>query len=182
MSIQYPETHGTTILGIVHNGAAAIAGDGQVTFGNTIMKHNSCKIRRLHNDQVLAGFAGAAADAFTLFERFEEKLQQYNGNLTKSAVEMAKEWRMDKFLRRLEAMLAVIDKTTALIISGTGDVVEPDEKIVAIGSGGMYALAAARALRENTDLDAEEIVRKSMKIAASICIYTNENISIEVLK
>jgi len=138
--------HSTTILGVLHQGKAAIAGDGQVTFNNTILKHGSVKIRRLYNGKIIAGFAGASADAFALFERFEEKLQQYNGNLTRAAVEMAKEWRMDKFLRRLEAMLAVLDKNTALIISGTGDVVEPDDKIVAIGSGGSYALAAARAL------------------------------------
>ncbi|MEJ2635885.1 MAG: ATP-dependent protease subunit HslV [Calditrichia bacterium] len=174
--------HSTTILGLLHKGQAAIAGDGQVTFGNTIMKHSSRKIRRLYNDQILAGFAGAAADAFTLFERFEEKLQQYNGNLTRSAVELAKDWRTDRFLRRLEAMLAVVDKNTSLIISGTGDVVEPDDKIVAIGSGGPYALAAARALIRNTDMSAREVVENSMKIASDICIYTNSNISIEILE
>lgn len=172
----------TTILGIVKDGQAAIAGDGQVTFGNTIMKRTSKKIRRLYNDKILAGFAGASADAFTLFERFEEKLQQYNGNLTRSAVEMAKEWRTDKFLRRLEAMLAVVDQNTALIISGTGDVVEPDDRIVAIGSGGPYALAAARALTQKTALTAEEIVTTAMNIAADICIYTNHHISVELLK
>jgi ATP-dependent HslUV protease subunit HslV len=171
----------TTILGIVHKNQAAIAGDGQVTFGNTIMKHSSTKIRTLYDERILAGFAGAAADAFTLFERFEEKLKQYNGNLAKAAVEMAKDWRTDKFLRRLEAMLAVVDRQNALIISGNGDVVEPDDKIVAIGSGGPYALSAARALRENTDLPAEEIVKKSMKIAADICIYTNDNINVAKL-
>jgi ATP-dependent HslUV protease subunit HslV len=171
----------TTILGILHNNKAALAGDGQVTFNNTVLKHGSVKIRRLYNDQVLAGFAGASADAFTLFERFEEKLQQYNGNLTRAAVEMAKEWRMDKFLRRLEAMLAIIDKTSALIISGNGDVVEPDDKIVAIGSGGSFALAAARALVQNTELSAKEIVEKAMKIASEICIYTNENITLETI-
>ncbi len=176
------EIHATTILGIIRNGKAAIAGDGQVTFGNTIMKQHSRKIRRLYNDKILAGFAGAAGDAFALFERFEEKLQQYNGNLTRSAVEMAKDWRTDRYLRRLEALLAVIDQNTALIISGTGDVVEPDDKIVAIGSGGPYALAAARALTATTDLPVEEIVRKSMEIAADICIYTNQNITIEILE
>src|SRR4030042_6583488 len=160
--------HHTTILGLVHKDQAAIAGDGQVTFNNTVMKHGSIKIRRLYNGKVLAGFAGASADAFTLFERFEEKLQQYNGNLTRAAVEMAKEWRMDKYLRRLEAMLAVIAKTTALIISGTGDVVEPDDKIVAIGSGGTYALAAARALVHNTEMKASEIVKTAMLIASEI--------------
>jgi ATP-dependent HslUV protease subunit HslV len=174
--------HHTTILGLVHKGQAAIAGDGQVTFNNTVMKHGSIKIRRLYNGKVLAGFAGASADAFTLFERFEEKLQQYNGNLTRAAVEMAKEWRTDKFLRRLEAMLAVIDKSTALILSGTGDVVEPDDKIVAIGSGGPYALAAARALVNNTDLNATQIVKSAMLIASEICIYTNNQISMEIIE
>jgi ATP-dependent HslUV protease subunit HslV len=169
----------TTILGIIHGGATAIAGDGQVTLNNTILKHSSVKIRRLYDGRVVAGFAGASADAFTLFERFEEKLQQYHGNLTRAAVEMAKEWRMDKFLRRLEAMLVVLDKKTALIISGNGDVVEPDDKIVAIGSGGSFAQAAARALMENTDLPAKEIVMKAMKIASQICIYTNEHITME---
>ena len=182
MTWKYPEIHGTTILGILRNGETAIAGDGQVTFGNTVMKQKSRKIRRLYNDKILAGFAGAAADAFTLFERFEEKLQQFNGNLTKSAVEMAKDWRTDKFLRRLEAMLAVADKSTALIISGTGDVVEPDDKIIAIGSGGPYAMAAARALCENTEMNAEQIVKMAMKIASDICIYTNANICVETLK
>jgi ATP-dependent HslUV protease subunit HslV len=172
----------TTILGLVHNGEAAIAGDGQVTLNNTVLKHGSIKIRRLYDGAVLAGFAGASADAFALFERFEEKLQQYNGNLTRAAVEMAKDWRMDKFLRRLEAMLAVIDKKTALIISGTGDVVEPDDKIVAIGSGGTYALAAARALKNHTDMTAMEIVTTAMKIAADICIYTNDKINIETIE
>ncbi len=182
MGTEELKIHSTTILGMVHNGQAAIAGDGQVTFGNTIMKHSSRKIRRLYNDKILAGFAGAAADAFTLFERFEEKLKQYNGNLTRAAVEMAKEWRTDKFLRRLEAMLAVVDSQTALIISGTGDLVEPDDKIVAIGSGGPFALSAARALKHHTSLTTEEIVKEAMNIAADICIYTNHHISVEVLK
>ncbi len=174
--------HSTTILGLVHNGKAAIAGDGQVTFNTTVMKHGSVKIRRLYNGQVLSGFAGASADAFALFERFEEKLQQYNGNLTRAAVEMAKEWRMDKYLRRLEAMLAVIDKNVALIISGTGDVVEPDDKIVAIGSGGTFALAAARALIQHTSLTAPEIVTSAMQIAAGLCIYTNDKITMEIIE
>ncbi len=174
--------HSTTILGVLHQGKAAIAGDGQVTFNNTVMKHGSVKIRRLYNGKIIAGFAGASADAFALFERFEEKLQQYNGNLTRAAVEMAKEWRMDKFLRRLEAMLAVLDKTTALIVSGTGDVVEPDDKIVAIGSGGSYALAAARALIQHTEMSAREITETAMKIAADICIYTNDKITIETIE
>ncbi len=172
----------TTILGLVHKGKAAIAGDGQVTLNNTVLKHGSIKIRRLYDGKILAGFAGASADAFALFEKFEEKLHQYNGNLTRAAVEMTKEWRMDKFLRRLEAMMAVIDGKTALILSGTGDVVEPDDKIVAIGSGGAYALAAARALVQHTELDAREIVKTAMNIAADICIYTNNNITIETIE
>ncbi|GAB4337746.1 MAG: ATP-dependent protease subunit HslV [Calditrichia bacterium] len=181
MSFRYPDIHSTTIIGIVQDGDAAIGGDGQVTFGNTVMKHSSRKIRRLYDGKILAGFAGAAADAFTLFERFEEKLQNYNGNLTRSAVEMAKDWRTDRYLRKLEAMLAVVDKQTALIISGTGDVVEPDDKIVAIGSGGPYALAAARALMRHRKLSSEEIIRSSLEIASEICIYTNSNIAIETL-
>ncbi|MCK4892459.1 MAG: ATP-dependent protease subunit HslV [Calditrichia bacterium] len=172
----------TTILGILHKGQAAIAGDGQVTLNNTVLKQGSIKIRRLYDGKVIAGFAGASADAFALFERFEEKLQQYNGNLTRAAVEMAKEWRMDKYLRRLEAMLAVLDKDNALIISGTGDVVEPDDKIVTIGSGGSYALAAARALVQHTEMNAKEIAQTAMKIAAGICIYTNENITMETIE
>ena len=174
--------HSTTIIGLLHKGVAAIAGDGQVTLNNTVMKQGSVKIRRLYNGLVLSGFAGASADAFALFERFEEKLQKYNGNLTRAAVEMTKEWRMDKYLRNLEAMLAVLDNSTALIISGTGDVVEPDDKIVAIGSGGAYALAAARALVKYTDLSATDIVRSAMEIAAGICIYTNDQITMETLE
>ena len=179
---RYPQIHGTTILGILHNKRAALGGDGQVTFGNTVMKQNSKKVRRLYNDKILAGFAGAAADAFTLFEKFEEKLERYGGNITKSAVELAKEWRTDRYLRRLEAMLAVMDTKNALIISGTGDIVEPDDQILAIGSGGSYALAAARALKSTADFSAEEIVVKSMEIAANICIYTNNNINVETLE
>lgn len=182
MSKKYPDIYGTTIIGLIYNGMAALGGDGQVTFGNTIMKQNSRKIRRLYNDNILAGFAGASADAFTLFERFEEKLERFNGNVTKSAVELAKDWRTDRYLRRLEAMLAVMDKKTALIISGTGDVVEPDDQILAIGSGGSYALAAARALKTSADLPADEIVKKSLEIAADICIYTNKNIILESIK
>lgn len=172
----------TTILGVLHNNQAALAGDGQVTLNNTIIKHGSLKIRRLFDGKVLAGFAGASADAFALFERFEEKLHQYNGNLTRAAVEMAKEWRMDKFLRRLEAMLAVVDNKTALIVSGNGDVVEPDDKIVAIGSGGSFALAAARALMQHSEMNAREIVETAMNIAADICIYTNHKITIETIE
>ena len=171
----------TTIIGVRHNGGVAMAGDGQVTFGQTVMKNSARKIRKMHNDSVLAGFAGAAADALTLFEKFEEKLVQYNGNLPRSAVELAKEWRTDKFLRRLEAQLAVIDKTNSFLISGTGDIIEPDDNILSLGSGGAYALAAARALIKHTKLDAAQIAEESMKIASSICIYTNDNIIVDIL-
>lgn len=181
MSEQFPKFHGTTILGVIKDGEVAIGGDGQVTFGNTVMKHKSNKIRLLYNGQVLAGFAGAAADALTLFEIFEEKLKNANGNLTKAAVELAKEWRKDRFLRRLEAMIAVANREKGFIISGTGDVLEPDDQILAIGSGGPYALAAARALKSNSNLPAREIVDQSLKIAADICIYTNDKINIESL-
>ncbi|MCB0295139.1 MAG: ATP-dependent protease subunit HslV [Calditrichaeota bacterium] len=169
------------MLGVIKGGRVALGGDGQVTFGNTVIKHQGNKVRKLYRDQVLAGFAGAAADAFTLFERFEEKLEQYNGNLTKAAVELAKDWRTDRFLRRLEAMLAVANREHALIISGTGDVLQPDDQILAIGSGGPYALAAARALTAESDLSAEAVVRKSLEIAADICIYTNRHITVETL-
>ncbi len=173
--------YATTILGIRHKGKAALAGDGQVTLGNTVMKHSAVKIRRLYNDTILAGFAGAAADAFTLFERFEEKLERYSGNLARSAVELAKDWRSDKYLRRLEALLVVLDKKNTFIISGTGDIIEPDDDIAAVGSGGSYALAAARSLVKYSDLDAESIAREALKIAAGICIYTNTNINVDVL-
>jgi ATP-dependent HslUV protease subunit HslV len=169
----------TTILGIVGNGRAAMGGDGQVTFDDTIMKQGSTKVRKLHEGTVLAGFAGAAADAFTLFERFEEKLETYKGNLQKAAVELAKDWRTDRFLRRLEALLACVDSERAFIVSGTGDIIEPDDGIVAIGSGGAYALAAARALQSvEPDMDVSRIVERSLHIAAGICVYTNENISL----
>ncbi len=171
----------TTIVGVRHKNQVAIGGDGQVTLGQTIMKHNSNKIRKLYNDDILAGFAGAAADAFTLFEKFEEKLERYSGNLPKVAVELAKEWRTDKYLRRLEALLAVMDKESTFLISGTGDVIEPDDGIIAIGSGGNYALAAARGFVKHSSLNAEEIVKESLTIAADICIYTNTNIMIETL-
>ncbi len=174
--------HGTTILGMIHNGQVALGGDGQVTLGQTVMKHNSRKIRRLYNEKILAGFAGSAADAFTLFEKYEEKLERYSGNVTRAAVELAKEWRTDKYLRHLEAMLAVLDRHTALIISGTGDVVEPDDQILAIGSGGPYALAAARALKSSSSLTAKEIVARALKIASEICIYTNDRIIVETLE
>lgn len=171
---------GTTIVAARKNGRAAIGGDGQVTFGqNTIMKHGARKVRRLYHDRVLVGFAGSVADAFSLSERFEAKLEQYAGNLERAAVELAKEWRADKLLRKLEAMLIAIDDKTLLIISGTGEVIEPDDQIAAIGSGGAFAMAAAKALMENTQLEPKEIVRKSLEIASSICVYTNDNIYIE---
>lgn len=171
----------TTILGIVHNGIAALGGDGQVSIGNTIMKHNALKIRKLAEGKVICGFAGGAADAFSLMERFEDKLQQYRGNVSRAAVELAKEWRTDKILRRLEAMLAVVSKDTALIVSGNGDVIEPDDKIVAIGSGGMYALSAARMLKKYSKLSAKEIAEESLRTASEICIYTNDKINVEVI-
>ena len=173
--------HATTILGLVHNGKSAIGGDGQVTLGNTVMKHNAVKIRKLGNGNVLCGFAGASADAFTLMERFEDKLEQYHGNVDRAAVELAKDWRTDKFLRKLEAMLAVLTNEKALIISGNGDVIEPDDQIVAIGSGGMYALAAAKMLKKYSTLSAKEIVSESLKTASEICIYTNDKINVEEL-
>jgi ATP-dependent HslUV protease, peptidase subunit HslV len=172
---------GTTIIAVRHKGKVAIAGDGQVTLGNTILKQKASKLRRLFKDKVLAGFSGATADAFTLFERFEAKLEQHQGNLLRAAVELAKDWRTDRMLRRLEALLIVVDKEHSLIVSGTGDVVEPDDGIVAIGSGGSFALAAARALVNHSDLDVKTVVEESMKIASEICIYTNNNIIIEEL-
>ena len=171
----------TTIVSIRRNGKVALGGDGQVSLGNTVMKGNAVKIRRLYKDKVIAGFAGGTADAFTLFERFETKLEQHNGQLTRAAVELAKDWRTDRMLRKLEALLIVADETASLIISGNGDVIEPEDSLVAIGSGGPFAQAAARALYENTDLSAKEMVEKSLNIAANICIYTNTNISIEEL-
>ncbi len=169
----------TTILAVRHKGMVAVAGDGQVSLGNTVMKHNARKVRRLYNDQVITGFAGATADAFTLFDLLEKKLEQYKGNLMRAAVELAKEWRTDKMLRRLEAMLVAVDKDYSLLLSGTGDVIEPDNNVLAIGSGGPYAQAAALALVANSDLDAEEICRTSMGIAADICVFTNHSIVIE---
>ncbi len=173
--------HSTTIIGLRHNGHIAIGGDGQVTLGNTMMKQKTNKIRRLYNDSVLVGFAGSAADAFSLLERFEEKLEQYQGQLARAAVELAKLWRTDKYLRQLEALLAVLDKEHALIISGTGDVIEPDDGIVAVGSGGSYALSAARILVKHTKLSARDIVHESLNAASDICIYTNKNFTIEEL-
>jgi len=175
------KTRSTTILGIRHKGAAAMAGDGQVTFGDTVLKTGAKKIRKMYDNTILVGFAGAAADALTLFDKFDAKLEQYKGNLPRSVVELAKEWRTDRYIRRLEAQLAVMDKQYAFLVSGTGDVIEPDDSIVALGSGGPYALAAARALVKHTKLNAKQIVEEAMKIAGSICIYTNTNIMIEEL-
>jgi len=172
----------TTILGLIHKGQAVIGGDGQVTLGNTVVKQNSMKIRKLYNGKVLCGFAGSAADAFTLLGRFEEKLEQYRGNVNRSVVELAKDWRTDKYLRKLEAMLAVVSADCSFIVSGTGDVIEPDDSIVAIGSGGMYALAAAKMLIKHSDLSAKEIAMEALKTASDICIYTNENINVEELE
>jgi ATP-dependent HslUV protease subunit HslV len=169
----------TTILSIRRDGKVAVAGDGQVSLQNTVMKANARKVRRLYNDKVIAGFAGSTADAFTLFARFEAKLEQYHGQLQRSAVELGKEWRTDKFLRNLEAMLIVADANTSLLISGGGDVIEPDDGVLSIGSGGPYALSAARALLLHTNLSAKEIAQAAMKIAADVCIYTNNNITIE---
>jgi ATP-dependent HslUV protease, peptidase subunit HslV len=174
------ELHGTTILSVRRNGIVAVGGDGQVSLGNTVMKSNARKVRRLYDGKVLAGFAGGTADAFTLFERFEAKLQQY-GNLTRAAIELAKDWRTDRSLRRLEALLCVADAKYSFIVSGNGDVIEPEDDIMAIGSGGAYAQAAARALAQNTELDARTIVEKALGIAADICIYTNRNLTIEEL-
>lgn len=172
---------GTTILSVRRGGKVVVGGDGQVSLGDTVMKGNASKIRRLYREQVLAGFAGGTADAFTLFERFEAKLESYQGHLVRSAVELAKDWRTDRMLRRLEAMLCVADKSSSLLISGNGDVIEPETGVMAIGSGGSYAKAAAQALMENTELDAREIVEKALSIAAEICIYTNRNVTIEEL-
>lgn len=172
----------TTIIGIIHNGKAALGGDGQVSLGNTVVKHNAKKIRVIANGKVLCGFAGASADAFTLMERFEDKLEQYRGNVSRAAVELAKDWRSDKYLRRLEAMLAIITEDNAMVISGNGDVIEPDDQIVAIGSGGMYALAAAKMLKKYSNLSADEIVKEALLTASKICIYTNDKISVEVIE
>jgi ATP-dependent HslUV protease, peptidase subunit HslV len=173
--------HGTTILCVRHKGKVVMAGDGQVTLEHTIMKHTAKKVRKIYHDKVLAGFAGSTADAFTLFGKFEEKLEQYHGNLMRAAVELAKDWRTDRILRRLEALLIIADLDHSLVISGNGDVIEPDEGMTAIGSGGPYAHAAAKALVEFSNLDAKAIVEASMKIAASICIYTNDRILVEEL-
>jgi len=173
---------GTTVIAVRHKGRVVIGGDGQVTLGNTVMKKSARKVRRLFNGKVVTGFAGATADAFTLFERLDSKLEAYGGNLMRAAVELAKDWRTDKLLRRLEAMLVAADKEHTLLISGLGDVIEPDDGIIAIGSGGPYALAAARALVAHSGLDAEEIARKALEIAADICIYTNQNLVFETVE
>jgi len=171
----------TTILAIRHKGRIALAGDGQVSLGNTVMKHHARKVRRMYHDKVITGFAGATADAFTLYDKLEQKLEQYNGNLLRSSVELAKEWRTDKYLRRLEAMLIAVDKDFSLLLSGTGDVIEADEGVLAIGSGGPYAQSAALALIKYSDLDAEKICRASMEIAANICVFTNNSIIVETI-
>lgn len=173
--------HGTTIIGMIRNGSLCIGGDGQVTLGNTVVKATAVKIRKLYDDKVIAGFAGATADAFSLFDKFEAKLKEHKGNLKKAAVELAKDWRSDRILRRLEAMIITGDKTGILLISGQGDVLEPDDGIVAIGSGSNYALAAARALVKHSELSNREIVREALQIASEICIYTNQNFVIEEL-
>jgi ATP-dependent HslUV protease, peptidase subunit HslV len=177
----YPEVRSTTVIGVIRDGKSALGADGQVTFNNTVMKHNARKVRRLFGEKILCGFAGATADAFTLLQRFEEKLETHRGNLYRASIDLAKDWRTDRYLRRLEAMLAVMDSTSALLISGTGDVIEPDDNIIAIGSGGSFALASATALLHHTDMPAKEIVEESLKIASQICIYTNSAIIIEEL-
>ncbi|MCW3490863.1 ATP-dependent protease subunit HslV [Dethiobacter alkaliphilus] len=174
--------HGTTIVAVLKNGRCALAGDGQVTFGgNTVMKHQAIKVRPIYQGKVLAGFAGSVADAVTLFEKYEEQLEKYQGNLRRAAVELAKEWRMDRVLRRLEALLLVADTESLLVISGNGELIEPDDGVTAIGSGGPYALAAARALHRHTELDAGEVARQALLIAGEICVYTNDNIVLETL-
>lgn len=182
MSEQFPTWHGTTILCVRKGKHVVMAGDGQVSLGNTVIKATAKKVRRLANDTIIAGFAGATADAFTLFERLEAKLEKHPGQLTRACVELAKDWRTDRYLRRLEAMMLVADKTTSLILSGTGDVLEPEDGIMGIGSGGMYALSAARALKDVDKMDAEAIVRKAMKVAADICVFTNENLTVEKIE
>jgi ATP-dependent HslUV protease, peptidase subunit HslV len=176
-----PAFHATTVVAVRHRGQVAVASDGQVSLGQTIVKGGARKVRKVYHDRVLAGFAGAAADAFTLFEKFEGKLDEYRGNLPRAAVELAKEWRMDRVLRRLEALLAVADAQASFIISGTGDVIEPDDGLIGIGSGGPFALAAARALCGHTDLAADRIAHEALRIAAGICVYTNDHITVETL-
>lgn len=181
MSDDPTQWHGTTILAVRKGDRVVVAGDGQVTFGNTVMKATARKVRRLSGGNVIAGFAGATADAFTLFERLEAKLEQHPGQLTRACVELAKDWRTDRYLRRLEAMMAVVDSDVSLVLTGTGDVLEPEDGLIGIGSGGSFALAAARALADRDDMDAEAIARRAMSIAADICIYTNDNVVVETL-
>ncbi|HYR29802.1 MAG TPA: ATP-dependent protease subunit HslV [Thermoanaerobaculia bacterium] len=179
--MEQPQIHATTVICVRREGSVAMAGDGQVTIGNTVMKHGAAKVRRLYHDKIIAGFAGSAADAFALFSRFEAKLEEYRGNMERSVVELAKDWRMDKYLRQLQAMLIVANGEKAYLISGTGDLIQPDDGILAIGSGGSFALAAARALLKHTDMTAAQIAEESLRIAAAICIYTNDNITVETL-
>jgi ATP-dependent HslUV protease, peptidase subunit HslV len=174
--------HATTVLGLRHNGKVVIVGDGQVTYGDTVWKAKARKVRKLYNDQVLAGFAGSAADAFTLFERFESRLEEFRGNLGKAAVELAKDWRTDRFLRRLDAQLAVLDNKSIFLISGNGDVIEPDDDIISVGSGAPYAISAARALMKHSSLSAKEIAKEAMTITSSLCIFTNSNLTFETLE
>ncbi len=176
------KTRSTTILALRHRGMVVVAGDGQVSLGQTVIKHQARKVRRMYHDKVITGFAGSTADAFTLYDKLDQKLEQFNGNLMRAAVELAKDWRTDKYLRRLEAMLIAVDKDYSLLLSGTGDVIEADDGVLAIGSGGSYAYAAASALIRHTELDAPEIARSAMEIAASICVYTNQNIVVEQLE
>jgi len=177
----YPIIRSTTVVGVIKDGKSALGSDGQVSLGNTVMKHSTKKVRKLYNGKIMVGFAGATADAFTLLQKFEEKLEAHNGKLERASIELAKEWRTDRYLRKLEAMMVVMDKEKGLLISGTGDVIEPDDCIIAIGSGGTYALSAARALIKHTELDAKDIVKESLNIAAEICIYTNNNLTLEEL-
>ncbi len=177
----FPSWHGTTILAVRKNGRVAVAGDGQVTLGNTVVKSNAKKVRRLGKGDIVAGFAGSTADAFALFERLEAKLEQHPGQLARACVELAKDWRTDRYLRRLEAMMAVVDKEVSLVLTGNGDVLEPENGLIGIGSGGPFALSAARALIDRNDLDAEQVARRAMAIAAEICIYTNQNLTVETL-
>lgn len=177
----YPQVRSTTVVGVLKDGKAALGADGQVSFNNTVMKHSAKKVRKVHNDKIMVGFAGATADAFTLLQRFEEKLESHNGNLYRASIELAKDWRTDRYLRKLEAMLIAMDTNRILLISGTGDVIEPDDNIIAIGSGGMYALSAARALNKHSNLSSREIVEESLTIASEICIYTNNHLTIEEL-
>ena len=178
----FPGWHGTTIVGVRRNNKVVVAGDGQVSVGQTVMKHNARKVRRLAGGKVIGGFAGATADAFTLFERLEAKLEQYPDQLMRAAVELAKDWRTDRYLRKLEAMMIVADRRETLVVTGTGDVLTPDHGVTAIGSGGNYALSAALALHQNTDLDAEDIAMKAMKIAGEICVYTNDKVTVETIE